>query len=417
MALTLAKYSMGIGDRFGKQGVAQLRALIQAKEQGIEITPVWNKSAREHQIIGTDPSDTRIEADNAVKETGWTGHYFVDADHINPTNVGIFIEPSNFFTLDVAEAIGKPVSGENTAAFISRYKSMIGSIRIPGIDRPLEITSQLLGSVAGSYLAAVEEAAATYEFLVDKKGAGNFITEVSMDETASPQTPLEMLFILAELARLDVPVQTIAPKFTGEFHKGVDYIGDVARFTNEFREDIAVIAYAVEKYGLPGNLKLSVHSGSDKFSIYGPIREAIQDFDAGVHLKTAGTTWLEEIIGLADAGDDGLEMAKEVYTEAYERREELKAPYEAVIHIDDASLPTPEEVNTWTKEKYLAVLRHDQSNPEYNAEFRQMVHIGFKVAAEMGQRYFDALARYKESVSKNVTYNIYERHIKPLFSC
>ena len=415
MALTLAKYSIGIGDRFGKQGAAQLKALIQAREQGIDITPVWNKSAREHQIIGTDPKDARIEADEAVKQTGWTGQYFVDADHINPTNVGIFVEPSDFFTLDVAEAIGKPVSDEKAAAFISRYESLIGAIEIPGIDRPLEITRDLLKKIADSYLSAVEEAASTYEYLVDKKGEGNFVTEVSMDETASPQTPLEMLFILAELGRLGVPAQTIAPKFTGEFHKGVDYVGDVPQFTVEFREDIAVIAYAVEKYGLPGNLKLSVHSGSDKFSIYGPINQALKDFDAGVHLKTAGTTWLEEIIGLADAGEDGLTMAKEVYAAAYTRREELMQPYEAVIDIDDANLPSPEDVNAWSREKYLAVLRHDQSNPEYDVEFRQMVHIGFKVAAEMGERYFDALDKYAESVSKNVTYNIFERHIKPVF--
>ena len=130
-----------------------------------------------------------------------------------------------------------------------------------------------------------------------------------MDETDSPQTPPELLIILAALADQKIPLQTIAPKFTGRFNKGVDYVGDIKQFEKEFNEDLAVIAYAIQKYGLPPTLKLSVHSGSDKFSIYEPMRKALQKFGAGVHIKTAGTTWLEELIGLAEAraADDGFD--------------------------------------------------------------------------------------------------------------
>ncbi|MEK6398427.1 MAG: tagaturonate epimerase family protein, partial [Terriglobus sp.] len=147
------------------------------------------------------------------------------------------------------------------------------------------------------------------------------------------QTPPELLIILAAVADEKLPIQTIAPKFTGRFNKGVDYVGDVAQFEKEFREDIATIAYAVAKYGLPANLKLSVHSGSDKFSIYEPIRKALKDTGAGVHVKTAGTTWLEELIGLAEAGGDALALAKEIYAGAYDHAEELCAPYATVIDI------------------------------------------------------------------------------------
>src|SRR5437660_12811486 len=119
-----------------------------------------------------------------------------------------------------------------------------------------------------------------------------------MDEPDSPQTPPELLVILAAIADEKIPIQTIAPKFTGRFNKGVDYVGDVVQFEKEFSEDLAVIAFAIKQYGLPGNLKLSVHSGSDKFSIYGPIRRSLKKFGAGVHVKTAGTTWLEELTGL-----------------------------------------------------------------------------------------------------------------------
>src|ERR1700709_397526 len=154
-----------------------------------------------------------------------------------------------------------------------------------------------------------------------------------MDETDSPQTPPELLVILAALADEKLPIQTIAPKFTGRFNKGVDYVGDVVQFEKEFSDDLAVIAFAIDQYGLPKNLKLSVHSGSDKFSIYAPIRRSLAKFGAGLHLKTAGTTWLEEVIGLAEADGDGLAIAKEIYAKAVEKRDALCAPYAAVIDI------------------------------------------------------------------------------------
>jgi len=261
----------------------------------------------------------------------------------------------------------------------------------------------------------VQDAGRIYRFLVEKKGAANFISEVSMDETDSPQTPVELLIILAAIADEKIPVQTIAPKFTGRFNKGVDYVGDVPQFAREFNEDIAAIAFAVKTYGLPANLKLSVHSGSDKFSIYKAIHEAVVKSGAGVHLKTAGTTWLEEVIGLAEAGGSGLAIAKEVYREAFSQREELCAPYAAVIDIDVAKLPTPGEVDRWTSEQLVSALRHDQSNPAYNPSLRQLLHVGFKVAARMGDRYLKALEANEEVVARNVTTNLFDRHIRPVF--
>ena len=186
-------------------------------------------------------------------------------------------------------------------------------------------------------------------------------------------------------------------------------------FEREFQDDLAVLAFAAERYGLPRNLKLSVHSGSDKFSIYKPIRRALGKFDAGVHLKTAGTTWLEELIGLAQAGGQGLEIAKEIYEQAWLHRVEYCAPYAEVIDIDPARLPAPERVRQFTSEEYTSALRHDQGNPAYNPHFRQLLHVGFKAAAKMGDRYLEALDRAKETVSRNVTENLFERHIRPLF--
>ena len=413
--LKLPKFSLGVGDRFAHQAKAQLAACILAADAGVEVIPVWNKSNREHMIIGSEPSQTRAEADAAVKALGWTRPYFLDADHINLKTVARYLDPCDFFTLDVADLIGQPANPKDVAAFVARHPELIGTVTIPNIDQPFKTDAAFVTGVANKFLAAVQDAGSIYRYLVESKGVGRFIAEVSMDETDSPQTPVELLIILAAIADEKIPIQTIAPKFTGRFNKGVDYVGDVPQFTKEFNEDLATIAFAVKTYGLPDNLKLSIHSGSDKFSIYKAVYDAVKKFDAGVHMKTAGTTWLEELIGLAEAGGTGLEIAKEVYAEAYAHSEELCAPYASVIDIDPAQLPKPEEVNGWTSAQYTSALRHDQSNKTYNQSFRQLLHVGFKVAAKMGDRYLKALEANEEVVARNVTTNLFERHIKPVF--
>jgi tagaturonate epimerase len=412
--LNLGKFSFGMGDRFGHQGRAQLRACVLATELGADVVPVWNKSNREHTFIGTDPSSLRAEADAAVKALGWKKPYHVDADHIRLETVDRFITPSDFFTIDVADTIGKPAAAADVKAFVDRHPELTGKISIPHIEHPLNISRAEAGRVANKFLLAIQDAGKIYRHIVKAKGAANFITEVSMDETDSPQTPHELLIILAALADEKIPLQTIAPKFTGRFNKGVDYAGDLQQFEKEFNDDLAVIAFAIRKYGLPPSLKLSVHSGSDKFSIYEPMRRALKKFDAGVHIKTAGTTWLEELIGLAEAGGDGLEIAREIYAYAIRHVDEFCAPYASVIDIDKKKLPTAAVVNGWSSKQFVSALRHDQKNPAYNASFRQLLHVSFKVAAKMGDRYYAALKKHEAVIAKNVTENLFERHVKPL---
>ena len=413
--LTLPKFSIGVGDRFAHQAKAQLAACLLAADAGVEVVPVWNKSNREHTIIGSEPVETRAAADAAVREMGWTKPYFLDADHINLKTVNRFLDPSDFFTLDVADLIGQPAKPEDVTEFIAGHPELVGAVSIPGIAEPFNTDKAFVEGVADKFLAAVQHAGAIYQYLVENKGVGRFVPEVSMDETDFPQTPMELLIILEMISDQKVPIQTIAPKFTGRFNKGVDYVGDVKQFAKEFEEDLAAIAFAIKRYGLPANLKLSIHSGSDKFSIYKAIYEGAKKFDAGVHLKTAGTNWLEELIGLAESGGSGLAIAKEIYSEALAHKDELTAPYATVIDIDDSKLPTAEEVNGWTGKQYAAALRHDQKNPAYNPSFRQLLHVGFKIAAKMGPRYLEALEANEDVVAKNVTANLWERHIKPVF--
>jgi len=413
--MKLEKFSVGVGDRFAQQAEAQLRACMLAAEQGAVVVPVWNKSNREHTIIGSEPASVRAAADAAVKHLGWKHNHHVDADHIRLETVDRFLAASDFFTIDVADSIGKAAKAEDVKQFADKHPELIGDVQIPGVERGVKTARAEVERVANKFLFAVQEAGAIYRHIEKAKGAGKFIPEVSMDETDSPQTPIELLIILAAIADNKIPVQTIAPKFTGRFNKGVDYVGDVAQFEKEFNDDLCVIKFAIQKYGLPDNLKLSVHSGSDKFSIYAPIRRAVAKHGAGLHLKTAGTTWLEEVIGLAEAGGEGLQLAKDIYAAALEHIDELCAPYATVIDIDRDKLPSAATVNGWTSTQFVNALEHEQSRKEFNASLRQLLHVGFKIAAKKNQRYLDLVKANREVVAKKVTGNLYNRHLKPIF--
>ncbi len=413
--MNVEKYTFGVGDRFAHQGQAQLRAILRAREIGIDVYPVWNKSNREHLLIQSKPHDIRVEADSAVVALGWKGPYYVDADHISLKTVDPFIQASNFYTIDVADYTGKPADPDTIESFVKEVGRSAG-FSIPGIEQPLAVSNGDLRAAASKFLLAVQEAGRIYRYIETKKGRDNFVTEVSVDETDTPQNPVELLLILAMIARERIPAQTVAPKFTGRFNKGVEYVGDIAQFEKEFAEDLSVIAFAIREFKLPETLKLSVHSGSDKFSLYPIINRLIKKQDAGLHVKTAGTTWLEEIKGLAESGGEGLAIAKEIYAQSYERFAELTAPYSAVIDVDRGKLPSAKAVAGWTSAEYVSALQHVQSCPEYNPHLRQLLHVGFKVAAEIGNRFTDALEANETIIGRNVTENLFERHLKPIFA-
>lgn len=412
---TLGKYSFGLGDRFGHQGGAQLKALIMAEKKGIEITPVWNKSNREHITIGTHPSDVRQEADFVTKQAGYNKAYFVDADHINLDTVDRFIEFSDFFTIDVASYIGKKATDHEIDEFMKGTGKYTGTIDIPGTSLTLHTTTEQIKDIAENYLFAAIKAEEIYSKIENTKGKGNFITEVSMDEVPVPQTPVELFFILKMLASRNIPVQTIAPKFSGRFNKGVDYVGDPQKFAVEFESDLMVIDFAVKEFGLPANLKMSIHSGSDKFAIYPLIGSIVKKHNKGIHVKTAGTTWLEEVIGLAESGGEALAFVKQIYAKSLEKTEELCAPYADVIDINTSLLPSADEVSNWDNIKFAGALRNVPGNKDYNPNMRQLIHVAYKLAALQMEDFFRLLEANEETVAQCVYDNIYERHICRLF--
>ena len=128
--MILNKYSVGTGDRFAHQAKAQLQPCIKARAAGVEVVPVWNKSNREHTIIGSEPISARQAADAAVKALGWKLPYFLDADHITTATVDRFIAPCDFFTIDVADFIGQPAPAADIDTFVKKHSGLLGKIQL-----------------------------------------------------------------------------------------------------------------------------------------------------------------------------------------------------------------------------------------------------------------------------------------------
>ena len=194
--MRIEKHTVGTGDRFAHQGRAQLRALQGAADAGLSIHPVWNKSNREHLLIGSHPDDLRAEADDAVRALGWTGAYYVDADHIGLGTVDTFLNASDFYTLDVADFVGRPADAASVDAFADRMAGYGGSLTISGLRAPLTLTSDTVRAGAGKFLLAVQEAGRIYRHIADKKGRDHFVTEVSIDETDTAHPPRDTVLRL-----------------------------------------------------------------------------------------------------------------------------------------------------------------------------------------------------------------------------
>ncbi|MBZ9730079.1 tagaturonate epimerase family protein [Salegentibacter sp. JZCK2] len=410
----LGKYSFGTGDRFGKEGKAQLKAVLKARENGVEVTPVWNKSHREHETVNSKPHLVWEEADAATESLDYSGKYFVDADHINLDIVDAYLSVSNFFTIDVADYIGKNAAKKEKDEFLKFIAKFQQKVNIPGISTEFEISEATLNQILDTFLFAVKKASEVYLYIKENKSE-EFVVEVSMDEVEKPQTPEELFFVLAAFAFYEIPVNTIAPKFTGRFNKGIDYEGDLDKFTQEFEEDLLVLDFAKKEFGLPKDLKLSIHSGSDKFSIYPIMNRLIKKHNAGLHVKTAGTTWLEEINVIAESGEDGFEFALSIYEEALKRFDELTSPYPDVLDIDKSKLPNVTDLKKAGREKMAKALRHDQQEKDFNPHFRQLMHCAYKLAAEKEQTFFKLLEKYRKPIEEAVTHNLYQKHLKQIF--
>ena len=404
--IKLKKYSMGIGDRFGLQGNFQLEAFAMLRNKGIAVTPVWNKSHREHLNTHTTPESVRNEALQAVAALNWNLPFHIDADHITMDTVSGYVEHADFFTIDVAREIQSPGANDGSEESIDAFS------RISHPDFLGSFSRDYLMELHSKYQTAVREASRIYRFIQDRKK--DFITEISMDEVPHYQSPRELYFILFLLAHHGIRIQTIAPKFPGRFNKGVDYDGSTDEFSKHFENYLLAVRSARENFNMEEELKLSIHTGSDKFSLYPVMGRLIRKHNMGIHLKTAGTTWLEEVIGLAEAGET--DFVCRLYAVALDRFDELTANYDQVLNIDRDQLPSCHDLSRLNGASLAAVIRHDKDNPGYDPNVRQLLHTAYKIAAEQIDEYSNLVKVHAALIGRGVRDNILHRHLLSLFA-
>jgi hypothetical protein len=298
------KPSFGFGDRLGLATPGHIAAVCTAAAGNAAIAPIFaQQSVRENGRLGRTPQEVLDCAMWAVFACGWQAPWGADADHLKTkADVEPFVRAGySFFTVDPGEHV------DNTS-----------------------------GLPAVKYGQAIELAAGIYHHLVDLFAEAAFDFEVSIDETDLPTTPAEHAYIAAELARRGVRFTSLAPRFTGSFEKGVDYIGSLAELDGELAQHAAVASAAAAEAGQAqaGPYKISLHSGSDKFSVY-PL--LARHFGSCVHVKTAGTSYLEALRVLASLEPD---LFRQVYHLSRARFETDRASY----HISARLEQTPDTV-------------------------------------------------------------------------
>ena len=268
------KKSFGFGDRLGLATPGHFAAF-----QKFNFAPIFaQQSIREMERTQRTPQEVMAAAHNALAKLGFTGAWGADADHMKlPEHAERTVAAGFcFFTIDPSEHVGKgALTGELEALYLGKKFDGVGQF-----DR------ESLRAAAVKYGRALEHIAAMGRHIATVTAGQPFEIEASVDETDEPTSALEHLFIALELKRHQVPnVVSVAPRFIGDFEKGIDYKGDIKKFEAALRQHVAI----ARQYG---PYKISVHSGSDKFSIYPIFGRLCGEL---LHVKTAGTSYLEAL--------------------------------------------------------------------------------------------------------------------------
>jgi hypothetical protein len=329
--------SAGFGDRLGLATPGHVMALRAA---GGGLAPVFaQQSIREMERTGRSPKEVLDDATCGVFAEGWREGFGADADHLKTAeDVDACVAAGyTFFTFDPGEYVydGAEAASDLRAAFNNlpwqdledapadlRRRYLGEAFEVEGHGVPFDDVSLVRAAV--KYGAAVAHVARLYRHLRAAMGEGDFEVEVSVDETESPTTHAQHVYIATELQRLGVRYVSLAPRYVGRFEKGVDYIGNVA----DFEEDIEVHAAISRTVSPDGPYKLSLHSGSDKFSVYPAFARQTRGF---AHLKTAGTSYLE---ALRTAAALDPELFREVCDLSRTRYEEDRASYHVSASLE-----------------------------------------------------------------------------------
>jgi hypothetical protein len=392
--------SFGFGDRLGSATTGHVRALRAAS---VPLAPIFaQQSIREMERTGRNPSEVLNDAAWGVFAAGWRDGFGADADHLKTVahvdaclaadytfftfDPGAYVDPSAdsqpaHSVRAALEALPWKELDDNSRQMFDRYLGMV----LDFDNRSLRFDEDGIARAAVKYGRAVAHVAVLYRHLTARRGGAE--VEVSVDETETPTTPAQHAYIACELRRLGVQWVSLAPRFVGRFEKGVDYLGDPAGF----EADAALHAALARRLG---PYKLSLHSGSDKLSVYGALARQAGDL---LHVKTAGTSYLEAL-RTAAALDPGLFRA--MYALARDRYEEDRASY----HVS-ASLERVPPADSLQDAELVSLL------DAFDA--RQVLHVTFgSVLARHGERLRTLLRAHAEVYEANLERH-FIRHLAP----
>jgi tagaturonate epimerase len=397
--------SAGFGDRLGLATPGHVRAL---RASGAPLAPIFaQQSIREMERTGQSPSEVLDDAAWGVFREGWRGGFGADADHLKtPDDVDACVAAGyTFFTFDPGEYVDDSAETADASALRAALENLPWEDLEDRQDdlrrRYLNTTFQAegheigfnelsLARAAAKYGGAVAHVARLNRHLAATAEEGAFEIEVSVDETESPTTHAQHVYITTELRRLGVRWVSLAPRYVGCFEKGVDYIGD----PSQFEDDLAVHAAISRTVSPDGPYKLSLHSGSDKFSVYPAFAHQGRGL---VHLKTAGTSYLEALRVAAVLDPD---LFRGIYTLARERYETDRTSY----HVSAELARAPEDPG-------------DEELPSLLEQFdaREILHVTFGSVldeAPYRERLFALLRGHPDDYASGLETH-FLRHLEP----
>ncbi len=402
--------SIGLGDRLGLATPGQVRAVRAA---GPDLAPIFaQQSIREMARTGRTPQQIMDAATWGVFEEGWQAGVGADGDHLKePADIDRCLAAGfTLFTFDPGAFVAAGVGTASRADVEARLAALpwralddtFDALKMRYLGRRIDLEGlavtfdeESLARAAAKYGGAVAHVSSMYRHLARGAAGRPFEVEVSVDETDDPTSHAEHVYVARELRRLGVSWVSLAPRFVGRFEKGVDYIGDPRAFEADVAGH-AAIARALGPY------KLSLHSGSDKFSVYEIVAAEARGL---VHVKTAGTSYLEALRAVATVDPD---LFCEIYVLARERYEVDRASYHVSARLDRAPEP-----GALRGARLRALL------DEFDA--RQILHVTFGsvLGAEadggrpdLARRLFGALRAHPEAYAATLESHL-ARHIAP----
>jgi hypothetical protein len=397
--------SAGFGDRLGLATPGHIRAIRQVDETAQSVAPIFaQQSVRENARTGRSPQQVVDDATWGLLQEGWRQPWGADADHLKtPAAVEPFVAASyTFFTIDPSDHVDDGAHTASAAELESKVRALDWQdledtqqdLESRYSDAPFD--REALWRAAAKYGRAVAHTTGMYRHLASRMENRAFELEVSVDETDTPTSLAEHFYIASELRRRKVPFVSLAPRFVGSFEKGVDYIGDLDTFAREFTRHAALAREL-------GPYKLSLHSGSDKFSIYGIAARLTRTGastlpGALIHLKTAGTSYLEALRTIAQVDSS---LFREILTYARECYETDRATYHVSAQL--SRVPKQESLS-------------DAELPGLLEQFdsRQVLHVTYgSVLDRFGDRLQVAL-RLNEGTYGDLLESHFARHLAPI---